>query len=213
MGKRDYKQLAEGEIYHIYNRGNNREKIFYDEQDYRALLYRIGLALGLEEDVLNTNELTKAPRSRIRITKTPTPQFRLHAFCIMPNHFHLLLEQVGKTKISKLMHKVSTSFSMYMNKKYNRVGHIFQGRYKSVLIESNPQLMWTTSYIHMNPVKDKLTRSPDKYKWSSYGYYSEIKNLPILDKRFLLEVFETINNFKKQNVIYSKETMVPIEAR
>jgi REP element-mobilizing transposase RayT len=201
MKRRDYKNLSENSIYHIYNRGNNKEKIFYDEQDRRAFLYRLGLAIGIKSDDLNKNIITKSPKSRVRITKSPDGIFKLHAFCLMPNHFHLLIEQCSDISLSTLMKKVCTSFAMYMNKKYKRVGYLFQDRFKSTLIESNPQLMWTTSYIHMNPVKSKLVTSPNGYMWSSYKDFINERDTNFVEKKFINEVFGSAENFKKQTLV------------
>src|SRR5690348_7862162 len=121
----DYNEFASGGIFHIYDRGNNKEKLFMDYQDYLAFIVRLGLALGFEEKELS-HELCKLPYSRIRITDTNKGDFTLHAFCLMPNHFHLLIEQNADTPISKIILKVCTSFSMFINKKYKRVGHVFQ---------------------------------------------------------------------------------------
>src|SRR3990167_10685461 len=118
MKNRDYKNFTLGNVLHIYNRGNNKEKIFFDEQDNRAFLFRLGLCLGFTEEELNKEKLTSMPYSRIRITDTDRKNFKLHAFCLMPNHFHLLIEQVGDIPISKLISKLCTSYSMYANKKH-----------------------------------------------------------------------------------------------
>jgi len=200
MKNRDFKNFTEREIYHVYNRGTNKENLFRDKQDYRAFLYRLGLALGVKSEILNKNEMTKSPKSRIRITKSPIDLFKLHSFCLMPNHFHLLIEQTGDVSISLLIQKICTSFSMYINKKYRRVGHLFQGNFKSVLIESNPQLMWATSYIHMNPVKSNLVTKPEEYNWSSYNDYADDRNLPIIYKDFIIDVFENKENLIKQTL-------------
>lgn len=202
--KRDYKNLSENSIYHIYNRGNNKENIFYDEQDYRAFLFRLSLSLGIEKDVIDKEPLLRMPKSRIRIAKSPAGLFKLHSFCLMPNHFHLLLEQCGDKSISQLMLKICTSFAMYLNKKYNRVGYVFQDRFKSVLIENNPQLMWVTSYIHTNPVKDGFNRTPGEYNWSSYNDFASNRNLPIVYKDLILEIFDTKENFIKQTFALSQ---------
>jgi putative transposase len=200
MNNRDYKRFAPGNILHIYNRGNNKEKIFFDDQDYRAFLFRLGLCLGFTEEELNKEDLLAMPYSRIRITEIKKSSFRLHAFSLMPNHFHLLIEQVGKIPISSLMLKLCTSYSRYLNKKYKRVGHIFQDCFKAVLIEGNPQLMWTSSYIHMNAVKDGQVKHPSKYKWSSYLDYATDRNLPIVYRKFLISTFEDQKNLIEQTL-------------
>lgn len=205
MHIRDYKNFAQGSIYHIYNRGDNKEVVFRDEQDYRAFLYRLGLALDIPKESLNNFELTRAPKSRIRIAESPSGLFKLYAFCLMPNHFHLLIEQCGDVSISNLMLKVCTSFSRYINIKYSRVGHVFQDQFKSVRIESNSQLMLFCSYIHMNPVKDGIASFPEKYKWSSYNSIIRTIEDPVIDKEFLISIFGNKEKFiKETNRLYSR---------
>lgn len=203
VNNRDYKNFSKGGIYHIYNRGNNKGIIFHDEQDYRALLFRLGLALGINKKNLDQCPLTLSSKSRIRIGKLKSQSFKIHAFCLMPNHLHILIEQCGEESISKLIHKVFTSFSKYINLKYKRVGHIFQDRFKAVQIGSNPQLMLVSSYIHMNPVKDLLVEKPEEYKWSSYSDFVSLsqknhKN-PIVYTDFLIKIFGNSDTFVEEN--------------
>ena len=204
MKNRDYKNFTLGNIVHIYNRGNNKEKIFFDEQDHKAFLFRLGLCLGFTEEELNKEKLIGMPYSRIRITETNKDSFKLHAFSLMPNHFHLLIEQTGDISISKLMSKLCTSYSKYINKKHKRIGHVFQDEFKAVLVEDNTQLMWISSYIHTNAVKDKLAKHPREYKWSSYNDYTLDRNLKIINKKLLLSTFGDKKNFIEQNS-YVKE--------
>ena len=206
MGNREYKNFSEGNIYHLYNRGNNKEILFRDEQDYRAFLFRLGLVLGFKKEDLDKCEITKSPKSRIRISGLKSENFKLHAFCLMPNHFHLLIEQCGDESISKLMVKLCTSFSRYLNLKYKRVGYVFQDRFKAVHIETNPQLMLISSYIHMNPIKDSLANKPEDYKWSSYNDFIVNRKNSIIFKDFLLDIFGNKNNFVKENLaLYNKK--------
>jgi len=204
MNNRDYKNFNTGSIFHIYNRGNNKEPIFYDESDYRAFLLRLGLVLGIEEELLKHHPLTSVPYSRIRLTAEKN-LFRVHSFCLMPNHFHLLLEQCSDIPISNLMLKVCTSFAKYINKKYQRVGHIFQDQFKSVLIESDSQLMWTSSYIHMNPVKATLCKTPRDYPWSSYHEFLDKKEPLLVHTKFILDIFGNVENFEQQTTLLSSE--------
>lgn len=203
MRNRDLKNFAPGNIYHIYNRGNNKEKIFFDEQDYRAFLFRFGLCLGFTEEELNKEKLTSMSYSRIRITDTKKGLFKLHVFCMIQNHFHLLIEQIGNVPISKLMSKLCTSYSKYLNKKHKRVGHVFQDKFKAVLIENNPQLIWVSSYVHMNAVKDGIVKHPSDYEWSSYNDYASSRNIPIVNKEFLIETFGSIDNLIEQTLNFS----------
>lgn len=213
MRNRDYKEFAVGEIYHVYNRGNNKEKIFFDEQDYRAFIFRLGLALGFSRKELSENSLMYFPRSRIRINSKPN-LFKLHSFCLMPNHFHLLIEQVTEIPISNLILKLCTSYSMYLNKKYKRVGNVFQDCFKSVLVKSNPQLMWNSAYIHMNSVVAKMVDDPKNYEWSSYKDFLDKRDLVFISKDLIPIIFITKERFiKETNKKYRKGDMsrVPLD--
>ncbi|HBD25058.1 MAG: hypothetical protein A2566_01585 [Candidatus Zambryskibacteria bacterium RIFOXYD1_FULL_40_13] len=206
MKNRDFKEFGPGTIVHIYNRGNNKEKIFFDEQDYRAFLFRLGLSLGFDEKEIQKDNLLSLPYSRIRITDTNKSDYKLHAFCLMPNHFHLLVEQTNNTSISKMLSKVCTSYAMFVNKKHKRVGHVFQDQFKAVQIEDDAQLMWASAYIHMNPVKDGLVKHPGQYKWSSFKDYSEERGLQIVTTDLLLGIFGDKNSLVGETENYLKET-------
>jgi REP element-mobilizing transposase RayT len=203
MNNRDYKKFAPGNTFHIYNRGNNKEKVFLDDQDYKAFLFRLGLCLGFTEQELNKQKFIAMPYSRIRITGAKKNDFKLHVFSLMPNHFHLLLEQIGDIPISTLMSKLCTSYSKYFNKKHKRVGHIFQDQFKAVLIEDNPQLMWTSSYIHMNAVKDGIVKHPSEHVWNSYNDFVSERNLLIVHKEFLIETFGSKECFIEETLSLS----------
>lgn len=202
MKNRDYREFSQGNIYHIFNRGNNKENIFFCDQDYRAFLFRLALSMGFEIKDIKKEKLIFLPYSRMNITGTNKNNFKLHAFCLMPNHFHLLIEQCKDEPISKLISKICTSYAMYVNKKYDRLGHLFQDQFKAVLIKDNPQLMWVSAYIHMNPVKDKIIKLPEQYEWSSYKDFIGERNLPIVSKDFLVELFENQRSFKKETLSY-----------
>lgn len=208
MNNRDYKKFNSDSIAHIYNRGNNKGKIFFNDQDYKAFLFRLALALGFDQKELKNENLLSMPYSRIRITEIVKNDFKLHAFCLMPNHFHLLIEQCNDISISKLISKVCSSYSKYINNKYGRVGHTFQDCFKAVLIKNNSQLMWTSSYIHMNAIKDKRVKHPSEYKWSSYNDFTGKRNLPIINKDLIILAFGDEKNFIEQTLKFDvKETL------
>lgn len=163
QNNRDYKNFTKGEYYHIYNRGNNKMKIFIDSEDYDFFMLR-----------LNQN-LSKIPISEktrgYAIKNLPTDAFELECFCLMSNHFHLLLKQNTDLPLSKLILKVCTSYSKYFNKKYNRVGSLFQDEFKAVHITSHGQLMGTIDYIHQNPIKEGLVFYPEDYLYLHDGHH------------------------------------------
>ena len=206
MKNRDYKEFAPGVLTHIYNRGNNKEKIFWDDQDYKAFLFRLGLALGFDEGELEKDKILSMPYSRIRINGEKN-LFNLHAFCLMPNHFHLIIEQLSDVPTSKLISRACTSYAKYINQKYKKVGHVFQDCFKANTIDTDEQLIWTSAYIHMNPVKDTLVKEPSEYKWSSYNDFIGKRNLSIVYTDFIKSLID-LKNFKKETLNFNvKETL------
>lgn len=145
--------------YHIYNRGVNKQTIFHDDQDYQVFL---GL---LKRYLSKTTQKDTYGRDGV----TFYDDIELLAFCLMPNHYHLLIYVNERPRaMSELMRRIGTSYTMYYNKKYQRVGNLFQSRFKASRITNEPYLLHISRYIHRNP--------QDYYNWqySSYPYY--IKN-------------------------------------
>jgi len=131
-----------GACYHITTRGNNRDQTFFEANDYLRYLKRLS----------QTKEAVK---------------FKLFAYCLMPNHAHLLIE-VNKTPISKIMQSIQTGYTMYFNKKYHHTGHVFHGRYHYFLVDKDNYLLSLIQYIHLNPIRANLVKNPGDYVWSSY---------------------------------------------
>lgn len=127
--------------YHVYARGASRREIFLDNQDYRYFLALFARYLSLEEQ----RDTSGRPYAHLR------DEVELLAYCLMPNHFHLLLYQHSERMVSTLMRSVMTSYSHYFNKKYDRTGSLFETRYKSSRISSDEYLMHISRYIHLNP--------------------------------------------------------------
>jgi len=153
---RPHRLQAEGCFYHITSRGNDRKKIFLSGTDFKKFLGYLKFA----KEKFN---------------------FYLYAYCLMGNHYHLLLETT-QANLSRIMQYLNTSYSIYYNVKRKRCGHLFQGRFKSILIEADSYFAELTRYIHLNPVRAKLTDSPEKYHWSSYNAYLHSKPDTLIDK-------------------------------
>jgi putative transposase len=117
--------------------------------------------------------------------------YELYAYCLMSNHVHLLIKEVEDT-IQRLMKRLGVSYVYYFNKKYNRVGHLFQDRYKSESIDTEQYLLGCSRYIHTNPIAAGLVKFPEEYHWSSYSYY-----LKGSDNNFLLNTNFLLNHFSK----------------
>jgi REP element-mobilizing transposase RayT len=135
----------EGAFYHVTARGNERRKIFLSHQDYEKFL----------------SYLTDAVH-KYRVI--------LHTFVLMPNHYHLIIE-TPKANLSSFMHSLNSAYTTYFNIKRKRAGHLFQGRYKALLIDVDNYLLELSRYIHLNPVRAGIAEKPESYRYSSYRAY------------------------------------------
>ncbi len=148
-------------FYHITSRGNERRAIFGSEGDYERLL-------GYFESA------------------TERYGARIHCFCLMPNHYHLLLE-TPRANLQRILHHLNTSYTSYFNAKAERVGHLFQGRYRAILVEKDAYALELSRYIHLNPVRARLVKEPSQYPWSSYvAYVVGEKKWEWLEREFIL---------------------------
>ncbi len=169
--KGSIKQYTEGGHYHVYNRGVERRRIFLDDQDYRVFLHLLEFYLSPASDFGKhpLAEMTGFSPVRARPLEPLYQKVDLICYCLMPNHFHLLLKQTEKDGMEKLLRRVLTAYVGYFNRRYDRIGHLFQGTYKAVLADSDEQLLHLSRYIHQNPT---LTRGYlNQYPYSSYPCY------------------------------------------
>ena len=134
-----------GGLFHVTQRGNNRQPIFLDDKDRRAFLERVARFRG-------------------------PFKCSVHAYCLMDNHVHLLLE-TQEANLSAFAQRLFASYTLWFNRKHEQVGHVFQGRFKSILVEKDAYLLELSRYIHLNPVKAKLVAKPEEYRWSSMRSY------------------------------------------
>ncbi len=161
---RQKRKLGLSKIYHIIARGNERKDIFLDDEDKNKFV-------------------------QIIINKKRKNEYILYAYCLMSNHLHLLLKE-EEDNISRVMRRINTAYAYYFNKKYNRVGHVFQDRFKSEPVENDHYLISLIRYIHNNPVKVKIVNQPHQYKWSSYSLYLK-EQKSIIDKEEILKFFSS----------------------
>ena len=152
-----------GALYHTIARGNGGQKTFLDEKDYQAFVDGLG-------------EL-----------KRTTP-FSVYAYCLMPNHFHLLIE-LQRFPLSVIMQTLLTRYVRSFNFRHRRIGHLFQGRYKAILCQRDAYLQELLRYIHLNPVRAKLAKDVSAWKWSSHGEYVGRVKSDLTDKGFPLSLF------------------------
>ncbi|MFZ2038412.1 MAG: transposase [Minisyncoccia bacterium] len=147
------KKFVSGEFYHIYNRGNSKQKIFHDEEDYQRFTSLLFLSNKMKK--FDIFDLRKYKNKNTYKHENNKPIVSIGSYCLMPNHFHILITQAESEEngISKFMHKLGTAYSMYYNKKYKRTGGLFEGKFKSQYIETDRHLKYLFSYIHLNPIK------------------------------------------------------------
>jgi hypothetical protein len=114
----------------------------------------------------------------------------------MPNHFHLIIKQLGDVSISKLISKICTSYSKNFNKKYNPIGSLFQDSFKAILIDNDNYLLWLSAYIHQNPKVASLVKNSSYWQWSSYPDFIGIRNGVLCQKGIIMDRFKNINEYK-----------------
>lgn len=154
----------EGAFYHVITRGNQRQRIFHDSADFQKYL----LLLAVYKNRTGC---------------------RIYAYVLMNNHVHLLIE-TKETPLSKVMQGFNQTYTMYYNRKYRTVGHLFQGRYKAILCDRDAYLLGLLKYIHQNPVRAKATKLLDEYDWSSHHAYTGKNNpLSLVDTDPVLRMF------------------------
>ncbi len=201
--------MIPGEYYHIYNRGADKRTIFMDDADYRRfieLLYLANTELSINVRSVRRTEVSIFDFDR------KSQLVYIGAYCLMPNHFHILLMPAQEGGIQNFIQKLSTAYSMYFNKRYERTGTLFQGRFKAQLANDDVYLKYLYAYIHLNPVKlvqsnwkesgisdiEKTKTFIRKYGYSSYADYAGVsrKESCILNVESFPEYFLSSKDFE-----------------
>src|SRR3989344_7443988 len=214
------RNFISGQIYHVVNRGVDKRNIFMDEDDYTRAIHNI-FEFNDQNPTLNSGYLFSKAKFDIsnhidlrnQYDKNPRKLLvEILAFCLMPNHVHFLLRPRIEKGVTTFMRKFGAGYANYFNQKYQRSGALFQGRYKSVLVNKEQHLLHLPFYIHLNPLDLKepqwrnreITSSKaamnhlNSYRWSSYLDYIGVKNFPSLTQRdFLLNLFGGTASFKE----------------
>jgi REP element-mobilizing transposase RayT len=186
------RKLSVSQTYHVMVRGNERRNIFLDDEDRTRFI-----------DTLHV--------------KGQADKFTLYAYCLMDNHVHLLIGE-GTDDISKIMKRINVSYAYYFNRKYHRIGHLFQDRFKSEGIEDDTYLLSVIRYIHNNPVRANIVKHAGEYKWSSYGIYTNFQRdiRDFINKESILEHFSSnqaraIELFIEYSKIENADTFIDIK--
>ncbi len=168
--------FGNGEYYHVYNRGADKRQTFLDVDDYWRFIH------GMPD--FNDANPAIHPRDRVAEVQPRRPVVQVAAFCLMPNHFHMLVRQLHDGGITLFMRKLSTGYTMYFNKRYERSGVLFQGRYKAKHVADQQYLAHLTHYIHANPIAHatsaeveppQSSKVLDAYPWSSWHTYNGLE--------------------------------------
>ncbi len=218
--------LATNQLYHVFNRGVNRNPIFSSPKDYERLLLTLRYYRTQSVPVKLSRYLTMSIEERERfdlhIYNTNASQNKLVeivAYCLMPNHFHLLLRQVADSGISDYLRLVTNSYTRYFNTRHERTGTLVQGAFKAVHVETDDQLMHLSRYIHLNPVAGTVIKLNDvsDFPWSSLHEYLHVKDNSLSNPKSVLELFDGKSAYEKfvldfadfqQNVIVTKQLAI-----
>lgn len=195
--------LVTDQYYHIFNRGVNKQPIFEAIRDYKRALdilnfYSFNPKLRFSKFLL----LSKEEKSNFmdNLHKVNDKLVDIICFCLMPNHFHLLLNQMKDNGISKFMANLQNSFTRYFNTKHERIGPLLQGQFKAVLIEDDNQLLHLSRYIHLNPYSSYIVKNLgilEEYPWSSFPEYLGRTAIEICNKNVILSQFKDRIAYKK----------------
>lgn len=208
------------DLIHVLNRGVDKRKIFLDDQDRFRFVHDL-FEFNDEQNVINVLQ-------RHKIMDIGCPLFekgprkllvKIHAFCLMDNHYHLLISPVAENGVSRFMKKLNMGYAKYFNEKYERSGALFQGKYKKVYVENDTHFLHIPYYIHLNPLDFKFKEWRDgklknlqeavdflkSYRWSSYLDYTGEKNFPSVTQRdFFLEFFGGEKKYQKETIQWLK---------
>ena len=202
-------QFIPNEYYHVYNRGVDKRKIFFSDGDWKYF-QRLLYIRNDAEGHIRPERVKNLTLQEIQIDR---PLVHIQAYCLMPNHFHLLLSEIEEGGISTYMRRLLTSYSMYMNKKYNRTGPLMCRPFRAKHINSDAYMRWVISYIHLNPIEKVapdweqggaivntgMEQCVKEYRYSSYldYYVSERDETSILNKQslpFFINDLESVQN-------------------
>src|SRR3989338_1170192 len=213
-------QFAQHHFYHIYNRGVDKRKIFLDDVDYLRFLQglkdfndiKIIGSIYLKKTREKINFRSLAPKVfRSEAPKNPKePLVKILCYCLMSNHFHLLLEPLTENGISGFMQRLGTGYANYFNLRYERTGGLFEGPFRAVLVERDSQLMHLLRYIHLNVlnllesnwreegIKDweMAEEFLKNYRWSSHPVYLSESDSQIIDKGIFSELFSDRKSYQ-----------------
>jgi len=193
--KHTIKVYVENGFYHLFNRGVEKRIIYQDKKDYNKFTSLLERYLTNPDDLLQHLQAPRISR-RSHLYK----EIQLLAFCLMPNHFHLLVKQNTKDAITKFTRSLSNAYVRYFNDRYDRIGALFQGRIKGILLDTDAYLLHLTRYIHQNPLEiwNKPLR---QYPFSSYPEYLDLRSSKWINTKEVLSFFRSPQNIVNKDYL------------
>ncbi len=200
-------KFTEGEYYHVYNRGVDKRDIFSNNEDFSRFLKCLDV-LNTKDPIGSLYEYSFIEKSKLG-SRTPK-LVNIVCFCLNPNHYHLLLKQVGDRGISKFMQRLGTAHSNYFNEKYKRSGALFQGKFKAIHVDSNEYLLHLSAYINLNfDVHSKWRGKEKSATYSSWDEYCGKSSKSLCNKKIILEQFSSVEEYK----LFALDALTDIKER
>ncbi len=205
-----------GEFYHIYNRGVDKREIFYCHDDFARFIRNMRLvnneSKANKRDFIKREEIKRLQVSETGYPVSETKRLAEHklldyiselprlveiiCYCLMSNHYHLILKQLVEDGISKFMQSLNIAYSNYFNTKYNRTGTLFESKFKSVHLKDDDMLLWTSGYVNGNSQIHKIAKA-ENYQWCSYQDYLNKRSGTLCNKNIILNQFKDIISYRE----------------
>lgn len=188
--------FTQGEFFHIYNRGNSKQKIFHDKEDHLRFITLLFTCNSINDFNFFAS---KRGNESAYLFDRGEQLISIGAWVLMPNHFHVLITEKIEGGVSKFMQKLSTGYVMYYNKKYKRTGSLFEGKFKAQHLDNDKYLKYIFSYIHLNPIK--LIQKD----WKEEGIRNKKEAIKFLENYIYSSYFDYVGNKRIQNQILNKQ--------
>ena len=181
------KELSANRFYHLYNRGNNKEPIFFEKENYLFFLDKFSKTISSGSALV-------------------------HAFCLMPNHYHFLIELIREAEFQKQFGGFLISYVKSFNQMYQRVGHLFQGRFQAKPVDSDEYLIHLSRYIHLNPVFAELVKKGEEWEFSSYrDFVSKDEIWKFVSRDLILSNFGNKTAYREFVESFSREKFLEMQ--
>jgi len=203
--------FAKDHVYHVFNRGYEKREIFTELREYKRAIATLNY-YQFEQPPLKFSKLLEVQaQQREEILSSLGSRDKriidIISYCLMPNHFHLLLKLNAEHGIADFLSKFTNSYTKYFNTRHERTSNLFQGVFKAVPVESDEQLLHLSRYIHLNPVVSSIVSKPEDYPWSSYKDYIEGTSTTLVKPAVILDQFKSKGqyiSFTEDHIDYAK---------